>query len=165
VRDAAYESMPKRNRADLHERFASWLGEKASSLLARSGRAALDRSDVPAALNLLSRALDLVPAATLLREALELYERKGDVADAFAKHVREAHPCSALPHEPVGPIDPGGPRRRGRKARAELEDVRRGGARGQSRPPLPGTVQRPGSASLAPKPMRRYRYRACSGRG
>jgi len=99
VRDAAYESMPKRNRADLHERFASWLervagdrvaeyeeivgyhleqahryvielgpagdrsrtlGEKASSLLAKSGRAALDRSDVPAALNLLSRALALV---------------------------------------------------------------------------------------------------------
>jgi class 3 adenylate cyclase/tetratricopeptide (TPR) repeat protein len=99
VRDAAYESTPKRNRADLHERFASWLervagdrvaeyeeivgyhleqahryvielgpagdrsrtlGEKASSLLAKSGRAALDRSDVPAALNLLSRALALV---------------------------------------------------------------------------------------------------------
>lgn len=83
VRDAAYESMPKRNRADMHERFASWLervagdrvaeyeeivgyhleqahryvielgpggdlsrtlGEKASSLLAKCGRAALDRA-------------------------------------------------------------------------------------------------------------------------
>jgi class 3 adenylate cyclase/tetratricopeptide (TPR) repeat protein len=62
VCDAAYESMPKRTRADLHERFASWLGEKASSLLARSGRAALDRGDVPAAVNLLSRAVELVPA-------------------------------------------------------------------------------------------------------
>ena len=98
VRDAAYESMSKRNRADLHERFASWLervagdraaeydeivgyhleqahryvielgptgdrsrtlGERASALLAKCGRAALDRSDVPAALNLLSRALEL----------------------------------------------------------------------------------------------------------
>jgi class 3 adenylate cyclase/tetratricopeptide (TPR) repeat protein len=98
VRDAAYESMSKRNRADMHERFASWLervagdrvaeyeeiigyhleqahryvielgpvgdrsrglGERASSLLAKSGRGALDRSDVPAALNLLSRALEL----------------------------------------------------------------------------------------------------------
>jgi class 3 adenylate cyclase/tetratricopeptide (TPR) repeat protein len=29
VRDAAYESMPKRARADLHERFASWLERKA----------------------------------------------------------------------------------------------------------------------------------------
>ena len=101
VRDAAYESMPKRSRADLHERFASWLesvaghrvaeyeeivgyhleqahryvielgppgdrsrtlGEKASSLLAKAGRAALDRGDVPAALNLLTRALELVGA-------------------------------------------------------------------------------------------------------
>jgi class 3 adenylate cyclase/tetratricopeptide (TPR) repeat protein len=101
VRDAAYESIPKRTRADQHQLFASWLervagdrvgeyeeivayhleqahryvielgpagersrslGERASSLLAKSGRAALDRSDVPAALNLLSRALELVPA-------------------------------------------------------------------------------------------------------
>jgi class 3 adenylate cyclase/tetratricopeptide (TPR) repeat protein len=101
VRDAAYESMPKRTRGEMHERFASWLehiagdrvaeyeeivgyhleqahryvielgpasdrsrtlGEKASSLLAKSGRAALDRDDVPSALNLLSRALELVPA-------------------------------------------------------------------------------------------------------
>jgi len=101
VRDAAYESMPKRIRADLHERFAAWLertagsrfaeyeeilgyhleqahryvvelgpagersrslAERASSVLARSGRAALDRGDTPAAVNLLSRALELVPA-------------------------------------------------------------------------------------------------------
>ncbi len=113
VRDAAYESMPKRNRADMHERFASWLervagdrvaeyeeivgyhleqahryvielgpagdrsrtlGEKASSLLAKSGWAALDRGDVPAALNLLSRALELVPAdpAARLRLLVDL---------------------------------------------------------------------------------------------
>ena len=109
VRDAAYESMPKRIRADLHERFASWLervagdrvaeyeeivgyhleqahryvielgpagdrsrtlGEKASSLLAKSGRAALDRSDMPAALNLLSRALELVPTDSPARPGL-----------------------------------------------------------------------------------------------
>jgi tetratricopeptide (TPR) repeat protein len=109
VRDAAYGSMPKRTRADLHERFASWLervagdrvaeyeeivgyhleqahryvvelsqtgdrsrrlGEMASSLLAKSGRAALDRSDVPAALNLLSRALELIPADSPARPGL-----------------------------------------------------------------------------------------------
>jgi class 3 adenylate cyclase/tetratricopeptide (TPR) repeat protein len=109
VRDAAYESMPKRNRADMHERFASWLervagdrvaeyeeivgyhleqahrylielgsasdrsrtlGEMASSLLAKSGRAALDRSDVPAALNLMSRALALVPPDAPARPGL-----------------------------------------------------------------------------------------------
>ena len=127
VRDAAYESMPKRNRADMHERFASWLervagdrvaeyeeivgyhleqahryvielgpaddrsrtlGEKASSLLAKSGRAALDRSDMPAALNLLSRALELVPADSPARPrllvdlslALELSGRYDDEA-------------------------------------------------------------------------------------
>jgi len=127
VRDAAYESIPKRTRADMHERFASWLervagdrlaeyeeivgyhleqahryvielgppgdrsrtlGEMASSLLAKSGRAALDRSDVPAALNLLSRALELVPADSPARPrllvdlclALELSGRYDDEA-------------------------------------------------------------------------------------
>ncbi len=127
VRDAAYESMPKRSRADMHERFASWLervagdrvaeyeeivgyhleqahryvielgpagdrsralGERASSLLAKSGRAALDRADVPAAGNLLSRALELVPADSPARPrllvdlclALELSGRYDDEA-------------------------------------------------------------------------------------
>jgi tetratricopeptide (TPR) repeat protein len=46
------------------------LGAKASSLLAKSGRAALDRSDVPAALNLLSRATELVPADSPARPGL-----------------------------------------------------------------------------------------------
>jgi class 3 adenylate cyclase/tetratricopeptide (TPR) repeat protein len=109
VRDAAYESMPKKTRADLHERFASWLegvagdrvaeyeeivgyhleqahryvielgptgdrshalAEKASALLGRSGRSALDRSDMPAAINLLSRALELVPVDSPARPGL-----------------------------------------------------------------------------------------------
>jgi tetratricopeptide (TPR) repeat protein len=34
VRDAAYESMPKRARAELHERFASWLERKAGDRIA-----------------------------------------------------------------------------------------------------------------------------------
>ena len=34
VRDAAYESMPKRARAELHERFASWLERKAGDRVA-----------------------------------------------------------------------------------------------------------------------------------
>jgi class 3 adenylate cyclase/tetratricopeptide (TPR) repeat protein len=111
VRDAAYESMPKRTRGEMHERFASWLervagdrvaeyeeivgyhleqahryvielgpadersqglGEKASSLLTRSGRAALGRGDVPAALNLLSRALELVPVESSARLRLSV---------------------------------------------------------------------------------------------
>ncbi len=34
VRDAAYESMPKERRAELHERFARWLGHSAEDRLA-----------------------------------------------------------------------------------------------------------------------------------
>jgi class 3 adenylate cyclase/tetratricopeptide (TPR) repeat protein len=33
IRDAAYETMPKSVRADLHERFADWLGPRASDLV------------------------------------------------------------------------------------------------------------------------------------
>jgi class 3 adenylate cyclase/tetratricopeptide (TPR) repeat protein len=98
IRDAAYASLPRAARADLHERFAGWLertvGERAeeyeeilgyhleqavitrlipptegdrelaaraSRLLASAGRRALDRDDVKAALNLLSRASRLIP--------------------------------------------------------------------------------------------------------
>ena len=34
VRDAAYESMPKRSRAELHERFAAWLEDRAGNRIA-----------------------------------------------------------------------------------------------------------------------------------
>jgi class 3 adenylate cyclase/tetratricopeptide (TPR) repeat protein len=100
VRDAAYESTPKRARAELHELFASWLERKADGrttefdeilgyhlehacryrselgpadertrALARraaerlsvAGRRALDKWDVSATVNLLSRAVDLLP--------------------------------------------------------------------------------------------------------
>jgi class 3 adenylate cyclase/tetratricopeptide (TPR) repeat protein len=109
VRDAAYESVPKRTRAMLHERFASWLervagdrlseyeeivgyhleqahrylaelgpvdyraqrlAERASALLASSGRGALDRGDLHAAQNLLSRALDLLAPGSAARPPL-----------------------------------------------------------------------------------------------
>ncbi|MDP9243370.1 MAG: AAA family ATPase, partial [Actinomycetota bacterium] len=101
VRDAAYESTPKRARAELHERFASWLARTASDRtaefgeiigahlenayryrvelgppddetrtlaregadqLSAAGRRALDKADISAAVNLLSRAVDLLPA-------------------------------------------------------------------------------------------------------
>ena len=99
IRDAAYETLPKATRADLHERFASWLeergselveideivgyhleqafryrgelgpltdrdretGQRAGTLLARSGRRALDRGDRRAAAILLERADGLLP--------------------------------------------------------------------------------------------------------
>jgi class 3 adenylate cyclase/tetratricopeptide (TPR) repeat protein len=94
IRDAAYDALPKSVRADLHQRFATWLsehgrsvveldeilgfhleqaaryldelgssdravGRAAAELLARSGRRAYDRSDLPAAANLLRRATSL----------------------------------------------------------------------------------------------------------
>ncbi|MBA2531326.1 MAG: AAA family ATPase [Nocardioidaceae bacterium] len=96
IRDAAYDSLPKQIRAQLHERFASWLdtlptqlaeqdeilgyhfeqaaryqrelGEpnqaielRAAKRLGAAGAKALARADAPAADNLLTRALDLLP--------------------------------------------------------------------------------------------------------
>jgi class 3 adenylate cyclase/tetratricopeptide (TPR) repeat protein len=97
IRDTAYDSLPKAERADLHRRFADWLEEKvggeapryeeilgyhleqahryqkelgasdqevaarAARHLAAAGERAFDRSDVPAALSLLERALSLIP--------------------------------------------------------------------------------------------------------
>ena len=95
IRDAAYDALPKATRAELHERFAVWLGEHANLLeqdeivgyhleqasnyrrelgadhaplasaaaanLARAARAAHGRGDLRAAVNLRSRAVDLLP--------------------------------------------------------------------------------------------------------
>jgi class 3 adenylate cyclase/tetratricopeptide (TPR) repeat protein len=101
IRDVAYESLPKKVRADLHARFASWVerraGERvveqeeiigyhaerayryleelgpvdergtalagqAARRLASAGLRSLDRGDMPAAANLVSRAVALLPA-------------------------------------------------------------------------------------------------------
>jgi class 3 adenylate cyclase/tetratricopeptide (TPR) repeat protein len=106
VRDAAYDSMPKRARAELHERFASWLehkagdriaefeeilgyhleqayryraelgpaddvartvGERAARHLASAGQRSMAQSDFTAAVNLVSRAVDLLPEDQPLR--------------------------------------------------------------------------------------------------
>ena len=95
IRDAAYDAIPKRQRAALHEQFATWLearlgddapdevvgyhleqaylygvelgsvdpsvGERAAARLQRAAQAAMVRQDVAAAVNLLGRALELVP--------------------------------------------------------------------------------------------------------
>jgi class 3 adenylate cyclase/tetratricopeptide (TPR) repeat protein len=109
IRDAAYQSMPKRVRTEMHERFASWLermtgarvteyeeilgyhleqahryraelgpldehgrllGERAASLLAACGRRALARSDLPASISLLERAIELMPSTDPQRTEL-----------------------------------------------------------------------------------------------
>ncbi len=95
VRDAAYEAIPKRTRAALHEGYADWLvsrlgaeapdeivgyhleqayrygaemgapdpalGARAAERLARAGNAARARGDVAATVNLLGRAIELLP--------------------------------------------------------------------------------------------------------
>jgi class 3 adenylate cyclase/tetratricopeptide (TPR) repeat protein len=96
LRDAAYDALPKEQRADLHERFATWIGvnvpqfeeilgyhleqsygyraelgpvdergqltaRRASSALADAGRKAFARADIPATVNLLDRAVRLLP--------------------------------------------------------------------------------------------------------
>ncbi len=98
IRDAAYGSIAKATRGDLHERFADWLdgtagslgerdeivgyhleqayryhaelgpideqaralAERAAARLADAGRQALARRDVPASVNLLTRAVELL---------------------------------------------------------------------------------------------------------
>jgi class 3 adenylate cyclase/tetratricopeptide (TPR) repeat protein len=93
IRDAAYDAIPKRQRAVLHEQFATWLearlgddapdevvgyhleqaylygaelgapdatvGSRAAERIAGAGRAAMVRQDMAAAVNLLSRAVEL----------------------------------------------------------------------------------------------------------
>jgi tetratricopeptide (TPR) repeat protein len=108
IRDAAYDALPKSTRAELHERFAGWLGQRGDELveldeilgyhleqacnyraelgpvedgdqalaheaaerLGRAGRRAFIRSDGPAGVNLVSRAVALLPPEDPLRVEL-----------------------------------------------------------------------------------------------
>src|SRR5512132_768055 len=119
IRDVTYEALPKRRRAELHERLADWLGREDGEVLpehdeiaghhfeqayryleqlgrvgprevelamrgarrlASGGRRAMSRDDPPAAVNLLSRALDLLPSGDPDRVGSLL-----DLGDAFAE--------------------------------------------------------------------------------
>jgi class 3 adenylate cyclase/tetratricopeptide (TPR) repeat protein len=115
LRDAAYEALPKEQRADLHERFAAWLeyanpelGEiigyhleqayrfraelgpvdgrtqevarQAATLLAAAGQRASARADISATINLLERAVRLLPDQDT--DAVALYP---DLAAALAE--------------------------------------------------------------------------------
>ncbi|HEV2712697.1 MAG TPA: adenylate/guanylate cyclase domain-containing protein [Gaiellaceae bacterium] len=144
LRDAAYDALPKEQRATLHERFAEWLkvaapeleeirgyhleqayryraelgpvdergielARRASELFAAAGRRAAQRADLPATINLLERAVRLLPegdpgavalypdlaSAVVERGAserpMELYraaEELGDDATALRARVR-----------------------------------------------------------------------------
>ena len=141
IRDAAYESLTKHTRAELHERFAAWaertastrvrdfgeiigyhleqayrcrvdlapaapdlgrLAGRASEWLAGAGRKARARSDLPAAIGLLSRAVSLVGRDEARRAALlpELgaslteagrLEEAGAVLTSAARAAADAH--------------------------------------------------------------------------
>jgi class 3 adenylate cyclase/tetratricopeptide (TPR) repeat protein len=116
VRDAAYDSLPKQTRAELHERYADWLAEAfaarggevgevlgwhlerahrfltelgpaddhgrrvaaaAAAQLAAAGHTAIGRGDLPAAANLLERAIALLPVND--RARLHLLTDLGEV--------------------------------------------------------------------------------------
>jgi class 3 adenylate cyclase/tetratricopeptide (TPR) repeat protein len=128
IRDAAYQAIPKRQRAALHERFADWLeltlaedapdevvgyhleqayrygaelgtsdvllGTRAAERLEAAARAAMVRQDVTAAVNLLTRAVELVPdghtrplLCVRLGEALEEADELGRAEAAFQEGV------------------------------------------------------------------------------
>ena len=107
IRDAAYESLPKELRAELHERFALWLeehtelveqdeivgyhleqayryrmeldesdprrgplSERAAEHLGAAGQAALGRADYEGGINLLERAIAMLPTNSEQRPAL-----------------------------------------------------------------------------------------------
>jgi class 3 adenylate cyclase/tetratricopeptide (TPR) repeat protein len=125
IRDAAYDSLPKAARGELHERFANWvesraaereteleeivgyhleqahrygaelgqadpaLAARASERLARAGRRAYARGDIPAATTLLSRATalladDSVERAELLVDLADALRESGDFREAEA---------------------------------------------------------------------------------
>ncbi len=126
IQDAAYDSLPKESRAELHGRFAGWLEQaagdrvveveeflgyhleqayryraelgpvqdseraqaaRAATWLGSAGRRSLERRDLHAAENLLSRAVSLLPERDAARPELTLdlaaaYFERGDLAEA-----------------------------------------------------------------------------------
>jgi DNA-binding SARP family transcriptional activator/class 3 adenylate cyclase len=139
LREAAYASVPKEVRAELHERYAVWLERKAGSRarefeeivghhleqafryrtelrpaderarelavraadrLARAGRRAYAREDLPAAVGLLSRASELldprVPSRSeLLVDLSEAFRETGDLERAEAVLTEASEAASA----------------------------------------------------------------------
>jgi class 3 adenylate cyclase/tetratricopeptide (TPR) repeat protein len=110
LREAAYDALPKEQRADLHERFARWLeaapsgveeihgyhleqayryraelgpvdesaqgvAREAAALLVAAGSRAQHRGDMPATINLLERAVALLPEGD--NDALRVYPDLG----------------------------------------------------------------------------------------
>jgi class 3 adenylate cyclase/tetratricopeptide (TPR) repeat protein len=151
MRDAAYDSLPKEARAELHEQFADWLeakvgerhseyeeilgyhleqayrfraevgtpdaelGRRAASHLATTGQRAKARADMPAAANLLERALSLLPPGQAERVPLlsalgAALLDMGDFAHADAvciDSIAEARAAGDLRSEAIGRLQRG----------------------------------------------------------
>jgi predicted ATPase/class 3 adenylate cyclase len=144
LREAAYASVPKEVRAELHERYAVWLeqaagararefeeivghhlaeafgyvaelrpaderarelAEHAADRLARAGRRAYRREDLPAAVRLLSRAAELLDSelpgrSELLVDLSEAYRETGDLERAEAV-LAEASAAASASDDPT----------------------------------------------------------------
>jgi class 3 adenylate cyclase/tetratricopeptide (TPR) repeat protein len=142
IRDAAYDSLPKFDRADLHERFAEWLDDhgaelveldeivgyhleqaaryrrelgapndslahRASERLAAAGTRAHNRADIPAALNLYARALEVRPPgdpAVLVRLQLGTALRLTGGAGLSAQSLLEGAEVAAAAGDHAGEL-------------------------------------------------------------
>jgi class 3 adenylate cyclase/tetratricopeptide (TPR) repeat protein len=190
VRDAAYDSLPKQTRAELHERYADWLatafaargGEvaevvgwhlerahrfltelgpvddrgrrlaaAAAAQLAAAGHTATGRGDLPAAANLLERAIALLPPAdptrlrllTDLGEVLVLNvetERATEVLDEALAAADRSGDQGLAAHATLGKLELrlDSPDRGPERYRADVQEVlslleRLGDTQGQSR--------------------------------
>ena len=151
IRDAAYDAIPKHERADLHATFADWLERvagdriaeqeailgyhleqahrlraelgsdldptiavRAATHLAAAGRESYERGDTAAAVNLLSRALDLAPRESIDRvhigidlgrslawtgeesRAIEVIEAMNEAASSIGDRALQMHAALAL---------------------------------------------------------------------
>ena len=158
IRDAAYESLPKATRAELHERFADWL------VAARPRRARRDRRLPPRA----GASLPVRARSGRLARSRELAERAADASGA--RRARRhgswrlgcgAHAAAPRPTTPAGGLG----RARGARARACARAV--GDRRDATRPPRSRAEATSARRSRPPsaRDRRRGRHRIASTAG
>ena len=229
VRDAAYDSLPKQTRAELHERYADWLAEAfaarggevgevlgwhlerahrfltelgpaddhgrrvaaaAAAQLAAAGHTATGRGDLPAAANLLERAIALLPVTDRARLqlltdlgevlVLERRDRPGRAGPRRGHGRRRAlrRPGAGRPRHPGQAGAAAGlarPRRRPLPGRRPAGPVAAGGARRRAGPvaglaaaragQLPALPDRPGRGRVPAGGRARPGGRRPAGRG
>ena len=199
VRDAAYDSLPKEARADLHAQFAGWLegkaGERrseyeeilgyhfeqayrlraeigtpdeelarrAAASLSSAGQRARDRADVPAAANLLERAISLLPGRD--RERARLLPVLGGVLLDAGDFSRADTVCVEAISEARAVGDPHGEA----VARLQRTIIQGRTTRNGRTRTRPGRLHRSWTCSRRPATTRAWRRRgsssACSSSG